>query len=732
MKNLFYFLFFALGIAIWSTPGFAVQVIGGSGTVDATGQAEGVSMTGASVDTLTVGPTFPDVFTDNRLIDGVSALNASLVAISTDTADDDTIVFNTSSTIYGTIGTTGDFFKKIDINDGFTVNFLGTVFTTSAAGSFDIGEKSIANFNSGTGTNRAAITFTGDGTANLARNTVITGAVITNTDNTGTLSLGGGSKVVGAVTGLKAINVVGGSSAAGVVGTVNGAASNIHSVSLLTNELNITGGALTFATNGVINTTIASATVYGHVLVQGGFASNLGTGLAVKVLVPESADLTPGTFFYIVRSTTGTGALARVATVDPTNPLYTFEVDKTATAGDATIKLLTVPLQTPVVNPPDDPLVPVVVPIVEPLLEAPETPDITVVRASINALSDAKDVVKAEAQLAPLAPALAAPLLTFQGSRQFQNLWQNRLDMCSEYNQFQFNEENPECLNQDPHKFLWAKGFGSYGVRKDDGAYKGFDSRILGMMIGYDMPIYSDTRAGLGFGYAQTDIDGKTFDTSTEFESYRAMAYIGHEKGPWFVNGAMSFGWHQYSGRRRILFTGMDRTANAEYDGQDYTAFASTGYRIPINRFTITPIATFQYSRVNIDGYTEKNAGDIGLNVDSQGYDFYESGLGLRVDRRFTSRGGRMIAPYMHFKWLHSFANPTLEQTAAFNVSGAKQFTTHGLQISDDTYNAGIGITLLGCECDATAWSVEAGYDYEWRNDNYAANQATIRFTKRF
>jgi hypothetical protein len=127
-----------------------------------------------------------------------------------------------------------------------------------------------------------------------------------------------------------------------------------------------------------------------------------------------------------------------------------------------------------------------------------------------------------------------------------------------------------------------------------------------------------------------------------------------------------------------------------------------------------------------MDGYTKKNAGDIGLNVDSQGYDFYEPGLGLKVDRRFIYRD-KMIASFLHFKWLHSFDNPILEQTAAFNVPGATPYTTHGLQISDDTYIAGIGITIPGYECDVTAWSVEAGYDYEYRNDNYSANHPTIR-----
>ncbi|MBV5335702.1 hypothetical protein JZU48_01420, partial [bacterium] len=80
--------------------------------------------------------------------------------------------------------------------------------------------------------------------------------------NTGSLSLGGGSVLNGAVggaVGLKNISVVGGTDTTGVSATITGAV-DAYNFTLGTNTLNI-GGALTIANigpSGVINTTLGS------------------------------------------------------------------------------------------------------------------------------------------------------------------------------------------------------------------------------------------------------------------------------------------------------------------------------------------------------------------------------------------------------------------------------------------------------------------------------------------
>ena len=699
MKRIFFLLVLVAAMTAWCLPSFAADPPregfagpGGTKTITTLGQTGGVDLTAQGTGSILDIVAGYNVFTFNNPLG--TATNP--IAISTNVSSQSQVVFLGNSTVYGNVGSSGGIFAEIHGGAaGTRVDLLGNVWTQR-------------------------IIFDHDSTISLgAGKTADGGAAVTTTAglNTGTLVLGSGSNLGGtgtsAVTGVKSINVEGGSTTAGVSATITGAVGT-HSLDLLTNTLNI-GGALTMTTNGVINTTLASPTLYGHAVVTG--ASNLGTGLDVEVLVPSTAYFPVGTKFYIVQSTSGTGALATVGNVVPTNPLYTFSVDTSASAGAATIKTDAIPLQQS-----SNPIVPV-------LAALPATPDLVSVLGPLNALAgDPAALDNAAAQLAPSTPALAAPLVTFQGLREFQNLWLSRLDVCSQ----DVNQTDANCQGNEPRNGWWVKGFDYVGNQGARGVSTGYHSRILGTMIACDAPVGLDTRAGLGFGYSRSDIDGKTFDASTDFDTYQATAYIGHEDGPWFLNGSASFGWNEYSSMRHIVYPGVDRKANADYSGQDYTAFASTGFHIPVQEFAITPLASLQYSHMHLNGYTEKDAGDIDLKVKSQDYDFLESGLGVKVERYFRNHDGTSYVPEGHFNWYHELSNPGMEQTAEYTAAGSGSFTTSGLKTADDTFNVGGGLTLLSCVCSATTWSLEAVYDYDWRTDNYSANQVMLRFTSRF
>lgn len=744
-RTVFFLLFFSAASAPWCQQSFAArQAAVGPGVIplDANGMINGVDMTGsAGTGTLaigTVGGPQTDIFSSNNPVGAVPGL-----AVSTDASSLSNLLFNSSSNVFGDIGLTqpgGPFFLGIAAGaNETTVNFLGSVFATT----LDLTGSGAVNFNSGD-TNTTATNFAGDGTVRLAPNTTLIGALTTTAGaNTGTLELGGASVLDGAVggaIGLKAINVVGGSNLAGVSSTITGAV-DAFAFSLGTNTLNI-DGALTIANlgpNGVINTTLASPTVYGNIRPVG--ATNLGPTLTVNATVPSSAYIPVGTQFNIIQTRSGTvqngtdGSVINVTVQNPTNPLYTFSAVPAAgtVAGLVTIETTGIPLQS-AENPPAGGNLPVVAPlaaVVAPaLLALPVTPDLTPVLAAINAYSDSASVINAVAQLAPSTSGLVAPLVTFQGSREFQELWASRLEMCSDASRY--DKGASPCKESDPRSGWWLKGTGYFGEQDAETAFGGYDSTILGSMIGYDAPLGADTRAGLGVGYARSAVDSKASDSSTDADTYQATAYLGHESGPWFINGSASFGWNEYSGSRHIAFAGIDRTAEAEYDGKDYTAFASTGYHFPMQEFTITPLASLQYTYMDLDGYTETGAGDINLRVNSRDYDFLESGLGVKVERGFVYGEGTTIVPDLHAKWLHELNKPSLQNTAAFNVAGGAEFTTPELQTPDNTYNVGAGLTLLSCACAGKTWSLEAVYDHDWGNDGYDADRLMAKLAVNF
>ena len=744
----------------WCLPAFAQQVINGATptALSPTGVTAGVAMTGqgggGTLIVGTIGGPEADIFTNNST-NGV-VTNALLKAVSTDTSSNSNIVFNSSSTVFGAIGITnpgGPFFLNINGgNNGATVNFdgglFGTITTVSGTGSL--------NFNNGA-TNITATNIAANGTISLAPNTTLIGALTTSAANSGTLVLGGGSALTGAAggaTGLKAINVVGGSNAAGVSASISGAV-DAFAFNLGTNTLKI-GGALTIANQnpaGVINTTLASATVYGNIHSTG--AVSLGPSLLVNVAVPATAFFPVGTQFTIVKAPSGTNGSIVTVVNDPTNPLFTFSAVPVAgtVAGQVIITTTGIPLTVPVTPPAGVTLPPTVViaaPVVPAVLAAagtaPPTSDLlSTVLPAINAISNATAVVNAVAQLAPSNSDLAAPQVTFEGTRAFQDLLSSHRDQgacdggASQADDQRRRDEprkpndgSSACPPSNQYDGLWGKAFGYFGNQGAQGAFAGYASKILGAMIGYDVPATSDTRIGLGIGYARSTLNGKAGNNTTGFNSYQAIAYIAHEDGTWFANGDLSYGWNNYSGMRHIVFPGIDRKAFAKYTGEDFNGLVTGGRHFFVDAFTVTPLASLQATHVGLGAYTETGAGDINLLVASQDYSFLESGLGVNVARPFDLDDGRAMLPEVHVKWLHELIDQKLQNTATFAAAGSTPFITLGPDIAADTLNVGAGVTLLSCGCSQRTWSVQAVYDFYWRNDNFSASQVMLEAADRF
>ena len=545
--------------------------------------------------------------------------------------------------------------------------------------------------------------------------------------------------------GTVAINVVGGSNLAGVSSTITGAA-NAFAFSLGTNTLNV-GGALTIANlgpSGVINTTLASNSVYGNIRPTG--ATNLGSTLLINVLVPATTFLAVGSQFNIVQTAPGTlqsgtnGTVLTVTIQSPTNPLYTFRAVPLAgtIAGLVTIQATATPIQsvltppTGVIVPPTQPIAAVVVPA---LLAAPPTSDLATVLAAINAFSDPAAVVNAVAQLAPSPSTLVAPLVAFHANRQLQGLWQSRFD-CGPLGRRDADprpasEKKDTCISDDQRVGWWLNGFGYFDKQDAQRSFVGYRAKTGGAMGGVDAAIGPDTHFGLGFGYAKSGIRARGEGSRADVDTLQMTAYVGHEPGPWFVNGALSVGVNYYSSLRRIAFTGIDRKARADFSGDSYTGVANTGVHLYAGGLTITPSASIEAMRVNVNGYDESGAGDLSLRVHSRKYDFVESGLGLKLAKSFVVAGGT-FEPEVHGRWLHELSNPDLSQTAFFPTAGSSPLTTPGLSSAKNTYNAGGALNFFSASGAASSWAVGAGYDFYGTRGGYSAHQATMKITGRF
>jgi outer membrane autotransporter protein len=240
---------------------------------------------------------------------------------------------------------------------------------------------------------------------------------------------------------------------------------------------------------------------------------------------------------------------------------------------------------------------------------------------------------------------------------------------------------------------------------------------------------------GVGVRYAQSSIDGNAASVAggpsnshTNINSYQITAYAGYAPGPFYINGAATYGLDKYSGSRLVEFPGIDSVLASTYSGDQATAYGTAGYHFypGDGRTVLTPYASLQYTDLHVGAYTEGGNPALALAVNAQHYDFVESGLGGKIARYVVLSGSTVLLPEFHAQWLHSLSGGAMTNIAAF-TAGGPSFTTVGLKPDPNTYNLGAGLTFA----NNRQWSIEAAYDYLWRSQNYSAQQLSIRFVLR-
>lgn len=696
----------AAALVAWAPNSMARQSVAlpylfGDAPGDIVGQETGIDSTGAGL--LTIRPDININSLDD--VGGGITNNGNNLA---------SILFEGNSTVTGFTGTSLQRFSAITAGvNGSTVDFNGNVFTTT----FNVSGTGTVNFNGSLnpGIIAASTIIQNDGFINIGSNQLFNSAITTLTANTGTLTLNGGSSVIGAIggaSGLRQINVIGGD--ASVTGAVQAGAFDLGS-----NTLNITG-AFTTNAGATISTNFASNAVFGRIVATGDSAINAG---GVTVLTTVTGALTEGTTYRIVEAPSGTNN----ATVNVINntPRYTFTGLPT-TLGNVDIQLTGIaPLETLVT----DPGAVAVAPILD--VNAPAGSDLLAVQDAIAVLTTTDAINDALSQLAPGNTNLAAPWVAAQSTRMFEELWMAQMDQiqynCCDANCDPDKSNQPADLNtctddQQSGQF-WAKGFGKQGEQDNVDNMNGYDTESFGLMLAYDQPLNTKTRIGLAGGFANSRIDGNNTSSKTDIDSYQITSYLHHSPGPWFAQAAVTAGINEYDSSRQIDFPGINRRATSDYSGEQYSAIVTVGKHYQVNETTITPLASLQASHLDVDSYKERGADDINLHVDSQSYNFVRSTLGVKAERVIHA-GNRTYSPEVHAKWLHDFKSTTMEQNASF--AGGGSFNAQGIDQDRDLLNVGAGLTFLSCNCDKDSWTVKGLYDYEWNGSEYSSHMISL------
>ena len=149
----------------------------------------------------------------------------------------------------------------------------------------------------------------------------------------------------------------------------------------------------------------------------------------------------------------------------------------------------------------------------------------------------------------------------------------------------------------------------------------------------------------------------------------------------------LTYGYNDYDSSRNILAGSINRTANAKYDGQQFSSYLEAGYKLKKNGFNIIPLAAVDYTHLYVSSYTETGADSLNLMVNSQNYDSLQLGVGCRINRAFESKAG-IFTSELRFRYFYDVINDK-QQTLATFAGGGTSFQTTGFRPAPSSFNLG-------------------------------------------
>jgi uncharacterized protein YhjY with autotransporter beta-barrel domain len=124
-------------------------------------------------------------------------------------------------------------------------------------------------------------------------------------------------------------------------------------------------------------------------------------------------------------------------------------------------------------------------------------------------------------------------------------------------------------------------------------------------------------------------------------DSWQGGIYAAYALGPVFVQGHAGYGRTDYDIRRAAVID----TLSAKPEGSHVIAGAKVGFLAGLGALRVGPVATLDYARAKVDGYTETGDNALRLNVGAQRYSALVGGAGLELRGDFSA-GGSSLRPY--------------------------------------------------------------------------------------
>ncbi|WP_296258504.1 MULTISPECIES: esterase EstP [unclassified Pseudomonas] len=242
------------------------------------------------------------------------------------------------------------------------------------------------------------------------------------------------------------------------------------------------------------------------------------------------------------------------------------------------------------------------------------------------------------------------------------------------------------------------------------------DGHGYNLTLGGSYRFAEDWRAGLVAGAYRQTLEAGPRDSGYKLNSYLATAFVQFQANHWWADLAASAGKLDYDSLKRKFALGISEGAEkGNTDGNMWALSGRLGFDLAeqTSRWHFSPFISADYSRVEVDGYSENSTRSTALNYEDQTRRSKRLGAGVQGKFAITPQT-QLFGEVAHER---EFDTDQQDVTIALNSVPGVDFTLQGYEPQRSLNRASVGLS----QKLAPDLTLRAGYN--WRKNDAVTQQ---------
>ncbi|WP_058555422.1 DVUA0089 family protein [Thiohalocapsa sp. ML1] len=239
---------------------------------------------------------------------------------------------------------------------------------------------------------------------------------------------------------------------------------------------------------------------------------------------------------------------------------------------------------------------------------------------------------------------------------------------------------------------FWLQATGKRIETDGDEKAGAFDEDIYTVAGGGDLQVLHDLRLGGAVAYGHAEVDAGASGEG-DISSLQLIAYGLWERGQWFANAAVGYGWDNYDTKRVVDFP-IASNLSSRTDGNSAFLDLEVGLMSLWRGYLIEPSFGMRSDILERDEVAERGLG--GLVVRGDSWQALQTRLGARFSRDLTTGSNTLVTPELRLHWLHDFGDSIAPNSKAIMDSAA--FSVQSPHAGRDALEAGAGVRVSSGE----------------------------------